>query len=71
LCAGKGKHAPRKTLRVGKMSHEDAETFAGHVDRLNNALIGDYPVERRTLVWLSERDPKIREKLAASLFHPQ
>src|SRR5690349_6960347 len=68
---GKGKDAQRKTLRVGKLSEDDARTYAKHVDRLNNALIGDYPVERATAEFISDLDSTIRAKFEAAGLIPK
>lgn len=61
---GKGRGAPRKTLRIGKQNQPYASEFARHVDRLNNALIGDYPVERATAEFVAGLPDTLRTKLA-------
>ena len=60
---GKGKHAQRKTIRIGKVSEAEAEKFKRHVDFLNVALITDTPVPRETASFVAERDDKIRDRL--------
>jgi integrase len=53
----------RKTIRIGKANQAEAEEFGRHVNRLNNSLILNRPVDRPTVVWISELSECMRGKL--------
>src|SRR5689334_15498116 len=55
----------RKTIRLGKVTRRDAETFKGYVERLVSAKITGSSVEDEAARWLAERDDQTYAKLVA------
>lgn len=54
----------RKTVRLGKCSHRDAEDICRHVEALAAASMNGQPMSRKTAVWLSEIGATLHDRLA-------
>lgn len=54
----------RKQIRLGKISHRDAESFKGRVEKLLSALTIKSGLDQETARWVSELDDATHEKLA-------
>jgi len=62
----------RKTVRLGKTSHRDAEQVCRHVEALAAASIHGQPVSRETAVWVAGIGITLHERLArVGLVHPR
>jgi integrase len=55
----------RKTVRLGKCSHHDAESIRGHIEAMNSSHINGQAVRRETAVWLTSIGAVLHERLAA------
>ena len=54
----------RRTIRLGKISQEDAEPIKRHVERLLTAKITAQPLHRLTAEWLAEVEAPLLDKFA-------
>ncbi len=54
----------RRTIRLGKISQEDAEPIKRHIERLLTAKITAQPLDRRTVAWIGELEAPLLDKLA-------
>jgi Lon protease-like protein len=53
----------RRTVRLGKVTKDYAESFKGHVTHLLQAQITDEPLRRRTAEWVADLKEPIYKKL--------
>ena len=60
----KGVDGKRQTIRLGKISKEDAEPIKRHVERILTAKITAQPLDRRTVAWIGELEAPLLDKLA-------
>lgn len=59
-----GVDGKRRTIRLGKISQEDAEPIKRHVERLLTAKITAQPLHRLTAEWIAEVEAPLLDKLA-------
>jgi len=59
-----GTDRKRRTIRLGKISQEDAEPIKRHVERLLMAKVTAQPLDRRTVAWIAELETPLLDKLA-------
>ena len=65
------RNGPRKALRLGRLSHRDAEAVNVHVERLVTAKINGHAVPTTTAAWLGEIGLKLADRLAAAGLIPE
>ena len=61
LCNCDGK---RPTVRLGRMSHRQADAACRHIEALQRAKDSGVPIEAETAVWLDHVGSKLRDRIA-------
>jgi hypothetical protein len=59
-----GRDNKRKTIRLGKITHEAALGVKVHVERLVQASVTAQPLDKKTAGWVAELDSVLHTKLA-------